>query len=52
MADTTEDVALIFEELGDLEKDFAQVELDACTPQPAALPCTIDQLIASLTSPF
>ena len=32
MADSTpaEDVARLFEELGDLEKEFAEVELDAC----------------------
>lgn len=29
MADTGEDVATLFEDLGDLEKDFAKVELDA-----------------------
>lgn len=33
MANSTEDVAVVFEELGDLEKEFAQVELDACMPQ-------------------
>jgi hypothetical protein len=29
MADTSEDVATLFEDLGDLEKEFAKVELDA-----------------------
>jgi hypothetical protein len=31
MTDSMEDVAAVFESLGDLEKDFAQVELDART---------------------
>lgn len=29
MADSGEDIATVFEDLGDLEKDFAMVELDA-----------------------
>lgn len=29
MSDTGEDVATLFEDLGDLEKEFAKVELDA-----------------------
>ncbi len=34
---TGEDVAAVFEEIGDLEKEFAQVELDARTQPPPAL---------------
>lgn len=29
MADAGEDVAAVFEDLGDLEREFAKVELDA-----------------------
>lgn len=29
MSDAGEDIATVFEELGDLEKDFAEAELDA-----------------------
>jgi len=36
MTDQTVDIAAVFEEIGDLEKDFAKVELDARTPPPAA----------------
>lgn len=31
MTAPTEDVAVVFAELGDLEKEFATVELEACT---------------------
>ena len=38
MATDTEDVTTLFAELGDLEKDFAQVELDACRFASAGIP--------------
>jgi len=31
MADSIEDAAVVFEELGDLEREFAEIELDART---------------------
>ena len=33
MSSSVEDVGAVFESLGDLEKEFAQVELDARTEQ-------------------